>query len=191
VLPLGTTSVSYIATKASANGKATVALTGQSNTTVDLYNSSTVYKQTVYTSPALSASTQYTLTISYSGTKNASSTGFKVDVDEITGTLAATYTQGPLLTTAPHVILTDTGCGASKDYPPTQVPTLTQGALANPGLPDSTFTVCVDNGTNNVTITGVHNTNLAAGTTVTADIYPGGGGSGGGGTGVYGTGVCT
>jgi len=197
-LPLGTTGVSYIATKAKGDGKATVALTGQSNTTVDLYNSSTVYKQTVYTSPALSASTQYTLTISYSGTKNASATGYQVDVDEITGTLAATYQQGPLLTTAPHVIVTDnnTGCGANKDYPLTQVPTATQGALANPGLPYGTLTVCVDDGSNHVTFSNLQNTSFtspASGSNqwVIANIYPGGGGSAGSVTGVYGTGVCT
>ena len=40
--------------------------------------------------------------------------------------------QGPLLTTKPHVIVTDTGCANNKDYPPTQVPTVDTGRAREP-----------------------------------------------------------
>ena len=88
------------------------------------------------------------------------------------------------MTTAPDVTVTDndSGCGSNEDYPPTQVPTTTQGALANPGMPYGTYSVCVDNGTNHATVT-VNNTNFTTGNQVIADIYPGGTG--------YGTGTCT
>ncbi len=54
-------------------------------------------------------------------------------------------TQSPgLLTSAPVVTLTDNnaGCNSSENYPATQVPTLTQGALVDPGQPYGNFTVC-------------------------------------------------
>ena len=49
------------------------------------------------------------------------------------------------------------------------------GALANPGLPYGTYTVCVDDGTNRDIISNVANTNYAAGTTLTVNDYSGGG----------------
>lgn len=194
-IPLGNTSVSLIARTASNLGIANISLSpavAGSATTADEYSSSTAYKQPFVISNNLLATTSYTLTISYSGNKNASSSATNIDIDEILGTGPTTYTQNALETTAPHVIVTDTGCGSNKDYPPTQVPTLTQGALVSPGLPDDTFTVCVDDGTNHVTFTGVQNNNFTTGVTLIANIYPGGGGSGGGATSVVeGSGICT
>ena len=71
---------------------------------------------------------------------------------------------------APNVTVTDTdtGCATNEDYPPTQIPTPTQGALSSPGEPYGDYTVCADDGTNHNTGT-VANTNFLAGTPV--DIY--------------------
>ena len=194
-IPLGNTSVSLIARRASNLGIANISLSPAVSgaiTTADEYSSTTAYQHAFVISNALLATTNYTLTISYSGNQNGSSTGKAIDVDEILGTGPTTYTAGSLMTTVPHVIVTDTGCGSNKDYPPTQVPTATQGALVSPGLPDSTFTVCVDNGTDHVTFVGVQNNNFTTGITLTANIYPTGGGSGGGATSITeGSGVCT
>jgi hypothetical protein len=112
--------------------------------------------------------------------KNAKSSGYTIAIDEL---VASTFV---LMSTKPNVTVTDTDtvCGNNEDYPPEQIPTATQGALASPGLPYGTYTVCVDDGANHDTITGVANTNYGAtGNTVNAFIYNGAPG--------YGTGVCT
>ena len=203
--PLGTTQIKWIATKTLASGQANVSVDGGAATPVDLYNASTSYQQTVFTSGALAAGTQHTLTITVLATKSHAGvgTGTNISIDEFTGTIAASFSQGPLLATAPHVIITDTGCASNKDYPPTQVPTATHGALANPGLPYGTFNVCVDDGTNHVTFLAVPNTSFASPTAastttnqwIIANIYAGGGGTAGSGAsvinGTYATGVCT
>lgn len=207
-IPIGVTSVSFVARQATNLGIANITLTpavAGSATTADEYSSVAggVNQHVFLISASLLATTNYTLTIAYSGTKNASSTAKTINVDEVLGTGPTTYSQGPLLTTPPHVITTDTGCASNKDYPPTQVPTATHGALANPGLPYGTYNVCVDDGTNHVTFNGVQNTSFlspTAGTTtnnqwIVAKIYPSGGGTAGSGAGVingtYASGVCT
>lgn len=84
----------------------------------------------------------------------------------------------PLITTVPDVTVTDNLC-SNEDYPPEQVPTATQGALVNPGMPYGTYTVCAD-----ATISGTvyHNTATVANTNYTtgnvASIYLGTGAAG-------------
>jgi len=194
-LPLGTTSVTLLGTTTTASGNANFTLNAANAGSFDLYSTSTQYQQQLYQNTTLVPTTSYTLTMSAAGTVGHTGGGKAIDLDEIkytTVSYTTTYSQGPLLTTVPHVIVTDTGCGSNKDYPPTQVPTPTQGALVSPGLPDSTFTVCVDDGTNHVTFVGVQNNNFTTGITLTANIYPTGGGSGRGATSITeGSGVCT
>jgi len=178
------TQVTWTGTKSKASGEANVTLDGtQVATNVDLYNASTVYKQTLYTSATLTPGL-HTLVISVTGNKSHSGagTGTAISVDTLTGT------QLNVMTTKPNVIVTDnnTGCGANKDYPPTvsNPSTSASGALSDPGEPYGTnWTVCVDNGTNHDTVTGVSNTSYTTGNPVTAIIASGATG--------YGTGVCT
>ena len=89
------------------------------------------------------------------------------------------------MTTKPNVVVTDTdtACGNNPDYPPTvsNPSTSVTGALAFPGLPYGTYTVCVDNGTSggavHDTVTGVANTSYTTGNPVEADLYSGGAGT--------------
>ena len=109
-----------------------------------------------------------------------SGSGAQVEIDGFQ------YTPATLLTTKADVTVTDTdtGCGNNEDYPPSATtPNLTTGALANPGLPYGDYTVCVDNGTNHVTVTGVTNTSFTGSNYVTAPILSSQTG--------YGTGKCT
>jgi Tfp pilus assembly protein PilV len=63
-------------------------------------------------------------------------------VDVWTGTSSAT--PGSLISTAPHVAITDTGCNV-ETYPATQVPTnAAVGALVDPGRPYGTYKACAD-----------------------------------------------
>ena len=83
-----------------------------------------------------------------------------------------------LLTTAPTVTLTDNNTGCSgENYPATQVPTSTQGALVDPGQPYGNFTVCASaNDTeNSATLT---NTSYTAGNAVNLYLGPGFSGQG-------------
>ena len=91
------------------------------------------------------------------------------------------------MTTKPNIVVTQTSCGNNADYPPTQIPTATGGALQFPGLPYGTYTVCVDNaqsgfGAAHATVTGVANTNYTAGNIVPVNFYSGASG--------YGSGLC-
>jgi type II secretory pathway pseudopilin PulG len=209
-LPSNTTSVYWVATEGPNNGYATVTVSGTggvSNQSVDLYNSTTLYKQTVFSDTSL-GSGAHTLTISTTGQNGGPATynwytrqwtysgGPDVSIDEIYG-YSTTYGSPALMTTAPNVTVTDTdsGCSNNEDYPPTRAPDPTWGALQYPGTPYGTYTVCVDNGTNKVTFTGVKNTS-ANGDFLNANIYPGGGGTawlGAGGTvsGSESSGTCT
>jgi hypothetical protein len=97
-----------------------------------------------------------------------------------TGTSAS---PGSLVSGKPVVTIKDSGCGNNEDYPPAQIPTSAQGALANPGLPYGNYTVCASYG-------GFYNTGTLANTTFgspgnTVKIYLGSGASG------RGSGVCT
>ncbi|HEX4035501.1 MAG TPA: hypothetical protein VHX66_13740 [Solirubrobacteraceae bacterium] len=190
-LPSGTTSVSLVTKDASNEGIANISISpavSGSTTSTSLYSSSTQYQQSTLISSNLTPTTTYTVTITVSGTKASASSGKTIAIDGIAYTTVSyttTYSQGPLLTTAPDVTVTesDTGCG-NEDWPPTQVPTLTQGALAFPGLPYGNYTVCVDDGSNHVTLSGISVKNFTTGTTApNFDIYPGSTG--------YATGRCT
>jgi hypothetical protein len=201
-LPLGATSATFYYTALKSYGIATISLSPAVSgavTSVDEYTNSTTpaYKQSQLITSSLSPTTQYTMTITVSGTSSHTGTGYgkTISVDQVGGS-TTTYGTPTLMTTAPDVTLTDTLCSSNEDWPPTQVPTSTNnGALLYPGVYDTTYTVCVDNGTNHYsqTVTAATlNTNFATntGTTVNADIYPGAPAPPGGGSG-YGTGVCT
>lgn len=77
------TNVSWVSTRGANRGKAEVWLDGALITTVDLYKSSTSTRETVFTRGGLSPSTTHTLEIRVTGTRNASSTGTRVDLDAL------------------------------------------------------------------------------------------------------------
>jgi len=158
------TSIQWIGTTGHGYGKATVSIDGGAATTVDTYSSSTQRQQLIYTKTGLSNGT-HTIKITALGTHDSSSNGSLISID------ALNVPGSPALEPfAPNVTVTDTdsGCAANEDYPPTQIPTPTQGALQYPGEPYGNYTVCADDGTNHNTGTVV-NTNFLAGTPV--DIY--------------------
>ena len=130
------TSVTWIGTKAKANGEATVTLDGVSQGTFDEGQSSStsVYQSTIHTWSGLTQG-QHILVITVKGAHSAG-TGNNVSIDEFTGTAAV---PAVLMTTQPNVVVTDTdsACGGNSDYPPT-VPnpsTSSTGALAVPRPP--------------------------------------------------------
>lgn len=186
-------SIVWLATTRSNEGYASVTLDGTavSGSPFNLYSSTTAYKQPIYSSPTLTQGS-HTLVITVTGTKGHTGGSTIVSADEFTGTSVP----GPpvLLTTKPNVIVTDTDstCGNNADYPPTQIPTATGGALQFPGLPWGTYTVCVDTGTTggavHDTVTGVSNTSYTSGNPLPAGNLPISLYSGGVGT--YGTGPC-
>ena len=163
------TSVSWIGSTGPGQGQATVTIDGGSPTTVDTYSSSTQYQQ-VFTRSGLSNSA-HTLTIAVAGTKNSRSSGYLISIDafNLPNVAAALYPTVPDVT----VTETDSGCGNNEDYPPSQIPTLAQGALVSPGEPYGTYTVCADNGLNHNIVTGVVNTSFTTGNTVNINLGTG------------------
>jgi hypothetical protein len=75
-------SLNIVARKASNYGKMRVTLDGATSYTVDLYSSTSAYNKTVWQSGFLTPG-DHTVTITRLGTKNASSTGYTVDLDAI------------------------------------------------------------------------------------------------------------
>jgi hypothetical protein len=78
--------LNLLAAKGRYSGKAWVSLDGGPRTLVDLYSYASAYKQVVYSTGFL-APGPHTVTISYSGYKNAASRGYGINVDafDITG----------------------------------------------------------------------------------------------------------
>jgi type II secretory pathway pseudopilin PulG len=153
------TNVQLIAPTAPDHGIAQITLDSLTPVNVDEYSATTKPQQVVWSATGLT-NTTHTIKITVTNTHNASSSGYAVTVDAITGT-------GTLLTTKqPNVTVTDnnTGCvpPSNEDYPVeqiptampvTQIPTSAQGALQNPGQPYGNLTVCADDGTNSNTAT--------------------------------------
>ena len=163
------TSVEWISSLASNHGYANIYLDGtlvQSN--VDTYAASSVAQQALYTVGGLSNGS-HTVEIYVDGTKDAGSGGAYVTTDAfIYGT-----TTPSLLSTAPLVTLTDNNSGCTgENYPATQVPTATQGALVDPGQPYGSFTVCASANDAENTAT-VANTSYTAGNPVNLYLGPG------------------
>jgi len=80
--------IAWVTSRASSYGKARVILDGGAPTEVDLYSPAAAFKQTVWTSPELPDGA-HTLRIEYTGSKNASSTGYAIGLDalDVTGAL--------------------------------------------------------------------------------------------------------
>ena len=187
-LPTGASSFTWYYTKTSSSGNASIQVDGGAATTVNQYSSTGTQYQQTYGPIAVSSGSSHTITIKVLHTKSAGSSNYRVSLDAILGA----YASGTLMTTTPHVIVTDnnTGCGAAKGYPPEQVPTATQGALAYPGMPYGSYSVCVDDGVNHDTL-NINNTsyttgNVPTGNSPTAGVFNIFSGATG-----YGTGVCT
>ena len=159
------TSVQWIGTMGPNNGKASVSIDGGAATTVDTYSSTTKRQQLIYTKTGL---TNASHTIKIKVLHTTSSSGYLVSIDAIN--VPGSPALEPF---APNVTVTDTdsGCNNNEDYPPTQIPTATQGALVSPGEPYGNYSVCADDGTNHNagTPATVANTNFLAGNTV--DVY--------------------
>ncbi|MHB8706381.1 MAG: RHS repeat-associated core domain-containing protein [Coriobacteriia bacterium] len=83
------TAISVLATKGKAFGIMQITVDGGTPVNVDLYNRSTLYKQSVYSRSGL-ANTRHSLVITWTGTKNAKATATTINVDafDVTGTLA-------------------------------------------------------------------------------------------------------
>jgi hypothetical protein len=164
------TSVEWITSMASNHGYANIYLDGtlvQSN--LDTYAPSSVTQQAEYTVSGLSNGS-HTIKIYVDGTNDGHSGGNYVTTDAF---VYGTESTG-LLSNAPVVVLTDnnTGCSSSKNYPATQVPTLTQGALVDPGQPYGNWTVCASYGGEMNTAT-VANTSYTSGNVVNVYLAPG------------------
>jgi len=99
------TSVDLIAQKASSFGIAEVSLDGAAPVDVDLYSASTAYKTVAWSAVGL-ADTTHTVSVTYSGRKNAASSGTTIDLDaiDVGGTLVAD--------TAPPVTTSSVGSSA-------------------------------------------------------------------------------
>jgi hypothetical protein len=128
--------------------------------------------------PLTPASAEQSVIVSPGGTSSVTLPEPAMLVMVWSGTSAS---PGSLVSTKPDVTVTDTdaACGNGEDYPPSQVPTASAGALANPGLPYGAYTVCADaqiSGTYERNTGTVANTNYAAGNTV--NIYLGSGAAG-------------
>jgi Tfp pilus assembly protein PilE len=166
------TSVEWLAPVSTNGGYANIYLDGTlvaSNITT--YAASTVYQQVIWSTAGL-ANTTHTLKILIDGTKPSASTNTYAQIDSF---VYGTQTNG-LLSTAPLVTLTDENSGCSNEnYPATQVPTTTQGALVDPGQPYGTWLVCASSGGVKNTAT-VSNTSYTAGNVV--NVYLGTGSSG-------------
>jgi hypothetical protein len=165
------TSVEWIAPTSTYSGYASIYLDGSSTpvaTNVTIYSTTTQNQQVVWSDAGLPNGT-HTIKIVAQGTKPAASGGTYVLVDAfIYGTQATS-----LLSSAPVVTLTDNNAGCSgENYPATQVPTSTQGALVDPGQPYGSFTACASSGGYENTA-AVANTNYAAGNVVNLYLNPG------------------
>ncbi len=73
--------VAWVAPRSSTRGKAEVWLDGKKVATVDLYSATAQARKVVYAANNLDPSVTHTLTVKVLGTKNASSSGTRVDVD--------------------------------------------------------------------------------------------------------------
>jgi hypothetical protein len=163
------TSVEWIAPISNNGGYADIYLDGTKvASNITTYNSATVYQQVIWSTAGL-ANTSHTLKILVDGTHPSGSTANYVQLDDfIYGTQAS-----GLLTVAPLVTLTDNNSGCSNEnYPATQVPTATQGALVDPGQPYGNWTVCASSAGVMNTAT-VANTNYSAGNVVNVYLAPG------------------
>jgi FtsP/CotA-like multicopper oxidase with cupredoxin domain len=82
------TKLNLICTKGHSYGKVWVKVDAAPRVLIDLYSSRTKYKQTVYSTGFLAPGT-HTVTLSWSGYKNRSASGFSVNLDavDVTGTL--------------------------------------------------------------------------------------------------------
>lgn len=76
-----TDTVYWKSTKAADRGKANVYLDDVLQPEVDLYNATTLYIATAYSTTGLSTTSIHTLRVEPKGTKNASSSGYRVDID--------------------------------------------------------------------------------------------------------------
>lgn len=79
--PTGTTQISVVMATGPAAGRATIAVDGGTATTVDLYSSTAGYRTVTMSSASLSASSTHTVVVKPTATKNASSSGTRVDLD--------------------------------------------------------------------------------------------------------------
>jgi Tfp pilus assembly protein PilV len=163
------TSVEWIAPVSSNGGYANVYLDGTlvaSNVTT--YNATTSYQQIIWSDGGLTSGT-HTVKIVANGTKPSASSNTYVQIDAFVYGAQSTG----LLTSAPLVTLTDENSGCtSENYPATQAPTATQGALVDPGQPYGTWLVCASSGGEMNTAT-VSNTSYTSGNVVNVYLTTG------------------
>lgn len=163
------TGVQWLGTRANNHGYANVYLDNRLVArNINGYARGTAYQQVLYRATGL-ANTSHTLKIVVDGTAARGSRGRVASIDEISASGGAA-----LMSSAPRVTLTDTGCANRKTVPATVVPTATAGALADPGVPYANLSVCADNGTNHNTATvAASSLSFTAGTAVNINLYSG------------------
>jgi hypothetical protein len=74
-------SIAWVASKGNNRGRAEVWVDGANVKTVDLYNSTTQWRKTIYVKNNMNLSRAYTLEVRVLGAKSAASSGTRVDVD--------------------------------------------------------------------------------------------------------------
>ena len=135
------------------------------------FPASTTYQQVLYSVTGLT-NTSHTLVL----TANTNALFVSVDAFNVVGGTPNVAGGSPAPETiAPTVSITDknTGCGSNVDYPPTQIPTASQGALQFPGEIYGSLTVCADDGTYKNTASVTNNVFTSPGNPVTINLYNG------------------
>ena len=111
------TEVRWVCTKFSNRGKADVYIDGAYQDTKDLYSSSVLYQQEIYTRTGLSSGS-HTIKVVCNGTKNASSSDYYIDVDAfIYGGEGATPTPTPTPTPGGSSYTASTGYSTAHKAP--------------------------------------------------------------------------
>jgi hypothetical protein len=79
----GARGITFVASKTPSSGKALIYVDGATTATatIDLYSAGTQVRQAVFTIPVSSATSTHSILVKVAGTKNAASTGTRVDVD--------------------------------------------------------------------------------------------------------------
>jgi len=164
------TSIEWLAPVSNNGGYASIYLDGTlvaSN--MSTYSASTIYQQVIWSTAGL-ANTSHTLKIVVTGTKPSASTNNYVQLDSF---IYGTQSSG-LLAAAPLVTLTDNNSScSSENYPATVAnESASQGALADPGQPYGSWTVCASSGGVKNTAT-VNNTSYTTGNVVNVYLATG------------------
>ena len=166
------TSFRWLGTRSSSSGIARVTRDGVASVLVDLYSANTLHQQLLYSSGALTAGS-HTVTIQWTGTKNARARDTLVYVDalDVIGSLTAAST--PATTTTSTTVAPTTTTTVAPITTTTVAPTTTTAPAATTSttIPVTTTTTAVPTTTTSVattTTTSTTTTTIPPTTTTTA-----------------------